>query len=440
MCWMLLTAIIIIATPVSAQAFQLPTPLTTQDFAAFSEEKARIGRFLFYDPVLSGNQNISCGTCHIPTFGTSDGLSLGIGEGGLGLGPERTVGNGKQRIRKRVPRNSPGLWNLGALEIKNLFHDGRLSYSDLFGNGYNSPAEEWLPAGLEHILAAQALFPMVAQFEMAGNPGENQVAGAIHDRIDAAWPIIARRVRSIPGYVEMFVAAFDNIDRAEQIDISDIANAIGAFVGLEWRSYDSLFDAYLAGDKNAISQAAEQGLKLFYGKAGCAGCHSGKLLTDQAFHALAVPQFGPGRTRRFDPYARDVGRMAETDHLEDAYRFRTPSLRNVAMTAPYGHNGAYATLRGIVSHHLDPRVAFQQWNRSQANLPAAVYLEDVDFVVFEDKRERQRLLAKVDIERVSLNEQEIDQLVSFLHALTGRASLQGRLGKPATVPSGLEVR
>ena len=78
----------------------------------------------------------------------------------------------------------------------------------------------------------------------------------------------------------------------------------------------------------------QEGAALFHGKAGCADCHSGPLLTDQKFHALAIPPFGPGRTRRFDPYTRDVGRMGETDALEDAYRFRTPSLRNVALTAP----------------------------------------------------------------------------------------------------------
>ena len=97
---------------------------------------------------------------------------------------------------------------------------------------------------------------------------------------------------------------------------------------------------HLAGDKAALSPQARAGLELFYGDAGCAACHSGPLMSDQGFHALALPAFGPGKTRRFDLQPRDVGRMGESNALEDASRFRTPMLRNVALTAPYGHNGA----------------------------------------------------------------------------------------------------
>jgi len=394
---------------------------------------------LFYDPVLSGNQNIACGTCHIPDFGTSDGMSLGIGEGGSGLGIKRTAGIGKLRIRKRIPRNSQALWNLGAKEVRRLFHDGRLSISNDYGNGFNSPAEEWLPGKLDNILAAQALFPMISQFEMAGNPAENQIAGAVHDRIDAAWPIIAKRVRTIPEYGEMFVAAFEQIHTPAEITISEIANAIGAFVGLEWQSYDSPFDAYLMGDETALTDQSKKGLDLFYGKAGCAQCHSGKLLTDHQFYSLALPHFGPGRTRRFDPYVRDVGRMSETDRLQDAYRFRTPSLRNVELTAPYGHNGAYPTLKGIIRHHLNPIASNQRWNREDANLPSAPWLEEIDFVALEDSREQKRLLSKLDIQTQTLSTLEIDHLTAFLQSLTGAASVNGKLGKPSSVPSGLKV-
>ena len=86
---------------------------------------------LFYDKILSGNRNISCGTCHHHDLGGGDGLSLGIGEGGQGLGPARRAESAADRIRKRIPRNAPALWNLGAGEITTLFHDGRLELSDL---------------------------------------------------------------------------------------------------------------------------------------------------------------------------------------------------------------------------------------------------------------------------------------------------------------------
>ncbi|MEM9970334.1 MAG: cytochrome c peroxidase [Pseudomonadota bacterium] len=416
-----------------------PRPLTADDFIAFDTAKARIGQLLFYDKILSGNRNISCGTCHHHELAGTDGLSLGIGEGGEGLGEERVAMSRMDRIRKRIPRNAPALWNLGAKEIRVMFHDGRLETSDLYGNGFNSPAEEWLPDGLETILAAQALFPITARFEMSGDPEENEVSGAVNNRIDDAWPIIAKRVRVIPEYGEMFVAAFDNIDRADQVTIVEIGNALAAFIGSEWQNHDSPFDRHLGGDDAALSPEAERGMELFYGAAGCSGCHSGPLMSDQQFHALALPAFGPGKTRRFDLQPRDVGRMAESDRLEDAYRFRTPMLRNVALTAPYGHNGAYPTLEGIVRHHLDPLAALDAWDRSMAKLPSAEWLRPVDFIVQQDRMEMARHRAAVDIEPVALNDAEVGEIVAFLHALTGDTAETRPLGRPETVPSGLSV-
>lgn len=418
-------------TPVGAQS------LGPDDFLPADPAQARIGQLLFYDKILSGNRNIACATCHHHDLASGDGLSLGIGEGGHGLGHQRTPGTGANRIIKRIPRNAPALWNLGHRDVDVLFHDGRLEVSDLYGNGFNSPAEEWLPQGLDNILAAQALFPLVAQFEMAGNLRENEVTGAVHDRIDAAWPILAKRVRIIPEYGEMFVQAFDHIDHPEQVTIVEIANAIAAFEISEWQSYDSPFDAYLTGIP--LPEQAERGRQLFFDRAGCAQCHSGPLFTDQAFHALGLPAFGPGRTRRFDPIPRDVGRMGETDLLADAYRFRTPSLRNVALTAPYGHNGAYPTLDSIIRHHANPLEARQNWSRNSAELPTAPWLEAIDFAIQSDQREMQRQAATLDITPVSLSDTDVADLVAFLQALTGETALYRPLGQPLHVPSGLPV-
>ncbi|MEM1374107.1 MAG: cytochrome c peroxidase [Pseudomonadota bacterium] len=408
-----------------------------EDFLPFDEDQAKIGQLLFYDKILSGNMNISCGTCHHHSLHGGDGLSLGIGEGGVGLGPERTAGTGSDRIKKRVPRSAPTLWNLGHKDVRILFHDGRLSISDMYGNGFNSPAEEWLPKGFDNILAAQAVLPMTAQFEMAGNPKENEVAGAVHDRIDAAWPIIAKRVRIIPEYGEMFVAAFDHIDAPEDVTIVEIGNALGAFIGREWQSFDSPYDDWLAG--TPLPADAERGRALFFGKAGCTSCHSGPLLSDQEFYALGLPAFGPGRTRRFDPMPRDVGRMGETDALEDAYRFRTPSLRNVALTAPYGHNGAYPTLRAMLNHHRDPVGSRAAWTRDMASLPQAEWLQPIDFVIQSDVREMARQEAKLDLRGIDVTDAELDDLEAFLHALTGKSADARPLGRPDTVPSGLVV-
>lgn len=421
-------------------AADLPDPLQASDFEPFDPDQALLGQLLFYDPILSGNKNISCATCHHSDHGSSDGLSLGVGEGGNGIGPRRTTGSGPDRIPKRIPRNAPALWNLGAREISVMFHDGRISRSDIYDNGFSTPAQEWLPSGLSGLLAAQALFPVTSQFEMAGDPGENEVAGAAYDRIDAVWPLLAKRVRGIPEYGAMFVEAFEDVATPDDITIVHIANAIAAFEISEFQSHDSRFDRFLEGDVAALDEIERAGLDLFYGAAGCSGCHSGPLLTDQRFHALMLPHFGPGRTRQWDSIVRDVGRMAVSDRLEDAYRFRTPSLRNVALTAPYGHNGAYRTLERIVRHHLHPRDAFVAWQTAEAILPAAPWLEAKDFVAFDDRHERERLASRLDIVPLDLSDPEIDALVAFLGALTGTGSVKGRLGAPDAVPSGLELR
>ena len=408
-------------------------PITLDDFVDADPAQARIGQLLFYDKLLSGNRNISCGTCHNHNLAGGDGLSLGIGEGGIGLGMERLAGD----IRKRIPRNAPSLWNLGHNSIDVLFHDGRLEISEQFGNGFDSPAEEWLPEGLDNIVAAQALFPLAAQFEMAGNPGENDIAGAVHDRIDAAWPIIATRIRSEPEYVAMFLEAFDTVEEPLDITIVEIGNALGAFITTEWRSFDSPYDAWLTG--TPLPDSAERGRVLFFGEAGCASCHSGPLFTDQNFYALGLPAFGPGRTRLFDKMPRDVGRMGQTDLLSDAYRFRTPSLRNVALTAPYGHNGAYPTLTDMIRHHSDPVAMRNAWTQDMAALPEAPWLAGVDFAIQQDSREMARQAAVLDINPVALSSNEISDIEAFLHALTGAGVNDRPLGRPTSVPSGLPV-
>lgn len=423
----------------TVQGGEFPAPLGAEDFLEFDRDQAALGQLLFYDKILSGNRNISCSTCHHPDLGTADGLSLGIGEGGSGLGPDRTPGSGENRIRKRIPRNAPALWNLGAREVHTLFHDGRLSRGDTFGNGFNSPAEEWLPKGFNSILAVQAIFPLVAQFEMAGNPKENEVAGAVHDRIDAAWPILAKRVRIIPEYGARFVATFDHITEAKQVTIVEIANALAAFMAVEWQSIDSPFDLYLNGDGSALTSTQIAGAEIFYGKGNCASCHSGSLMSDQMFYALGLPPFGPGRTRRFDPVVRDVGRMAESDALEDAYRFRTPMLRNVALTSPYGHNGAYPDLDDIIRQHLDPGRSWTIWRQNMAALPSVSWVSKIDFVVWQDQREMDRQQRALDIKKVDLSDNEIRQLVEFLDSLTGKGIGTPPFGVPERVPSGLPI-
>ena len=108
-----------------ALAQDLPAPVGDDHFGTFDLDEVRLGRNLFYDRILSGNKNIACSTCHHPRFATSDGLSLGLGEGGLGLGPKR-LADPENTPEQRIPRNSPALFNLGSPEFTVLFHDGRI--------------------------------------------------------------------------------------------------------------------------------------------------------------------------------------------------------------------------------------------------------------------------------------------------------------------------
>ena len=418
-------------------ALQASAQITDDDYIDADPLQAELGQLLFYDKILSGNQNISCGTCHHHDLGGTDGLSLGIGEGGSGVGLDRTPGIGDGRIVKRIPRNAPALWNLGHRDIDTLFHDGRLMIADTYGNGFNSPAEEWLPQGLDNIVAAQALFPLTAQFEMAGNPRENEIAGAIHDRIDTAWPILAKRVRTIPDYGNAFVQAFDHIDEPSDVSIVEIANALAAFITTEWRSFDSAYDAWLDGVP--LPDAAERGRQIFFTSARCAACHAGPLFTDQDFHALGLPAFGPGRTRPWDPMPRDVGRMGKTSLVADAYKFRTPSLRNVALSAPYGHNGAFPTLAAMIRHHADPAASRNVWTHMMAALPDVPWLAGADFIIQADTAEMARQAAVPTAVGFSLSDQDINDLEAFLHALTGTTAKNRPLGRPDAVPSGLRV-
>ncbi|MEM9694757.1 MAG: methylamine utilization protein MauG, partial [Myxococcota bacterium] len=108
-------------------------------------------------------------------------------------------------------------------------------------------------------------------------------------------------------------------------------------------------------------------------------------------------------------------------------------------TAPYGHNGAYPTLRGILEHHRDPRGMRAAWTRDMAALPEAPWLEAIDFVIQTDGREMARQTAKLDLDGIDVSDAELDDIEAFLGSLTGATAWERPLGRPDTVPSGLPV-
>jgi len=412
-------------------------PTADARFATAPMEQVELGQLLFYDPILSGNRGVACATCHDPEFGTSDGVSLSLGDGGVGRGVARAP-DPDNLPEQRVPRNSPALFNLGADEFRSLFHDGRLEADSTEPTGFRTPLGSEMVAGFDSVLAAQAMFPVLSGDEMAGHYSENEISRAVRqgrltDPQDGAWALIAARVGQLPGYRRRFDAV---IGTERDIRFTDIANAIAAFVAFEWRADQSPFDKFLRGEAD-LAPDEKEGMALFYGRAGCSACHSGQFQTDQSFRAIAMPQIGPGKAAPFENHSRDTGRAEVTGAPEDMYRFRTPSLRNVTQTAPYSHAGAYATLRSVVVHHLDPVAALSAYDRRQAVLPDLPGAQD--WRILDDPAEIAAIAAANELEPVNLNASEVDALLAFLGALTDEASLKGRLGVPESVPSGLTV-
>ncbi|WP_299651799.1 cytochrome-c peroxidase [uncultured Tateyamaria sp.] len=420
----------LMAAPVWAADLPFEEPV----FPAVDAAQVELGQLLFYDPILSGSKTVSCATCHHPKFATGDGVSLGLGDGANGLGPDR-VADPKNLPEQRIPRNAPPLFNLGATEFTVFFHDGRLEEDATRPSGIRTPLGSEMEMGFASALSAQSMFPVLSADEMAGHYSENDISQAVRQGLitgpGGAWDRLSQRIEAIPEYR----TRFDDVIGDKPIHFTDISDAVAAFLDFEWRGVASPFDLYLRNGTE-MEPAAMRGMDLFYGKAGCADCHAGRFQTDHDFHAIAMPQIGPGKAARFESHAQDTGRMRVTGDVQDAYAFRTPPLRNVAQTAPYGHGGAYASLEAVVRHHLDPVASLRSYNIGQAIMPG---FDAADMRVLNDPAEVDRIAAANDLAPVNLNDAEVDDILAFLHALTDPQSIRGALGIPATVPSGLPV-
>ena len=431
-------------------------PVPNYDFRTPSSEKVELGRNLMFDKILSGNKNISCGTCHHSLTDTGDGLSLPVGEGGSGLGVNRNVGSGSDLVVERVPRNAPPVFNLGDKSIHTFFHDGRVTTigGSSFPSGCKTPAGSNLPSNLENVLACQAMFPVTSATEMAGQAGENSVADAAAAGNLAGpggvWEQLAQRLQAIPEYVTMFQAAFPgDVVNASDITYGHAANAISAFEGEAWRADNSPFDQFIRGDKDAMSKNAQAGMELFYegddnGQA-CAGCHSGLYQSDQSFHAIAMPQIGTGRGSNSPGKTgghEDFGRQQVTGDPNDTLKFRTPILRNVALTAPYGHSGAYDTLRAVVEHHVDAVNSLYAYNGNrQAILPTHPTLDAENYSAMDDPDRVDFIAAHNELAPFTYSDEDVDRIIDFLNALTDTSSIDLRRDQDVVngVPSGLPL-
>ncbi len=342
-----------------------------------NEAEIRLGRSLFFETELSGNRNLSCATCHHPLLNTTDSTPLAIGTNGY------------------LDVNVPPLFGLDSAET--LHWDGAISFTD----GFSTSANGQLPTTIDNLLAAQALIHLAERNVMRGNNSE--LAPIDDSDYTAIWAGIVTRLAAMPTYQEQFAAAYP-ADPA--ISAAHIGNALAAYQVASFATVNSDWDRFVAGERDALSDAEKRGALLFFGDAGCASCHAGASFSDGAFHNIAVPQIGE---------EVNFGRYNITEDPRDYFRFRTPPLRNVAMTAPYMHNGTYPTLTEAVRHHLDAQDMLNSYDPSHLPNGLANTLNTDSYTY----RLMARTLSDYAANPPSLTGAEFNDLLAFLNALTG---------------------
>ena len=311
-------------------------------------EKVELGRLLFFDPILSGDNTMSCAHCHHPDLGFSDNRGLSMGHHGKGIGRDRVDG-------RVLRRSSPTLWNVGFNHAQ--YWDGRAR-------------------DLEH----QATFPITDHNEM------NQ------DR-----EILEKELRRIPEYGNLFDQAFGS---KNSISFENVVYAIASFER-SIISNNSRFDRYTRGDLGALSKKERHGLNLFRSlKTRCFECHNNPTFNNPDFKVIGVPDLDPN-----DP---DLGRY---EIVGKGYEraFKVPTLRNIALTAPYMHNGVFETLDEVVDFYAE----------------GGGIKHGIEQNLLDDK-----------IRPFSFSKREKEDLIAFLHSLTDESN---KPKIPDTVPSGLPV-
>ncbi len=299
----MISAIVLLCIAVTPAFAGKLEPVTTVPVPAANPqtpEKIELGKKLFFDRRLSGDGTMSCATCHDPEKGYSDDLAISL-----------------SYPTTRNWRNSPTLINVGFQKF--LFHDGRA-----------------------HTLEEQAIFPMMSAFEMNQN-----------------LDFVEEEIRSVPEYAAAFRKVFGG-----EVSRERMAMALAAFQRT-LVSVNSPLDRFLSGDKKALSAEAKKGYDVFMGKGKCADCHDSVNLADNKFYALNVPENEEqekdprvAATRRFvakvshyEDYLNlmeDPGRYLVTKDKKDWKAFRTPTLREIAKTGPYMHNGIFDNLEQAI--------------------------------------------------------------------------------------------
>jgi cytochrome c peroxidase len=361
-----------------------------------------LGEKLFLDERLSGNKDISCATCH--SLNTSgDEIPLAIGTGGVFESTDRLQNSGKV-----IRRNSSPLFNLGH-DQEFSFHDGRVS----FRNGVFTLPDS-LPSSItqnfDKVIDAQSLFPILSAEEMRGQAGENSMAN-LSDATDILEELLSERILNDTDYINAFNNAYPS---ADSINAGHLGNALGTFMKNKFNVRNTPYDRYLQGELSALSDSQKRGLQIFLGRGQCIRCHSGVNLSDDDFHSVGVPHIFPNISSNAD----DTGRAEVTGSAQDRYKFKTPGLRNVDKTAPFMHNGAFATLEEVVEHYNDIRGSL--FNYELTNSFSTNYTEDI--IVDTNATRNSIRFNNIDnnaLKRgLGLGQTERSDLVNFLRSLS----------------------
>ncbi|WP_395746745.1 cytochrome-c peroxidase [Prosthecobacter sp.] len=290
----MLTTLVVILASATAAAEPLPDTRIealprTAALPGDTPAKIALGRLLFFDPILSATQDVSCATCHHPQHGWADARPTPLGVHASGLGPARRLV--KDAAFLPLTRNTP--------TILNVAFNGIVS-----GKPYDPAQAPMFWDNRTHSLEAQALAP-IRQFE--------EMRGHASSEADAVPQMVAR-LKAVPEYVKLFQT---------EITADKVTQALAAYERT-LITPDSPFDRFMRGDKAAMTAEQQQGMAAFQ-KAGCALCHNGPMLSDYKLHAIGL-----------------------TDSATNRTEFRTPTLRNLTHTAPYMHHGGSLTLDEVL--------------------------------------------------------------------------------------------
>lgn len=382
-----------------------------------------LGRALAFDPILSGNKDISCMTCHVPSLGTGDARHLAIGQGASGLGAARVHPDGLF-----IPRNAPPLFNLHALD--KLFWDGRVSVDE--SGRFHTPAGKKLTPNMTRVfefgaVSALGLFPVVSPEEMRGFGG-NELAEIPDDQLQRIWGGLMRRLGGIEEYRQMFEAAYPGTP-FPSMTFAHASNAIGGFLVSELAFDDSPWDRFLAGEDDALTPEQLEGARIFM-EIRCSICHNGPAFSDGDFHNVALAQVGPGQGDGLLGND-DFGHERVSRDARHRYAFRTTPLRNVELSGPYGHAGQFTDLSEFIDHYSESHEKLLNYDVSLLEPQLQGTLVDN----FDG------ILATRDtiIEGVVLPPEIVESLTEYMHALTDPAARDLEHLIPERVPSGLPV-